>query len=179
LEVLIAVLTPLAALIGSYLGSRLTSAHQLRLERRVETAETILAMLYELQDDFHLWLAPYPIVGRPTDKLTEGQLFNDKLNRLRGYRRMRAVWLDPWLRPEAIQMLDATIGQLGRWSADYFNALPKNPHGQIPEGSPYPEVRERLGEWLGEGLPEALREIESELGRGLTSRTRWRRMLGE
>lgn len=44
MDLLIAVLTPLAALIGSYLGSRFTSAHQLRLERRVETAETILGL---------------------------------------------------------------------------------------------------------------------------------------
>jgi hypothetical protein len=103
-ELLIAVLTLPAALIGSYLGSWFTSAHQLRLERRLETAETILGLLYNRQDDFHLWLAPHPIVGHPADKLTEGQAFNDKLNRLRGYRWMRAVWPDPWLRPGATEM---------------------------------------------------------------------------
>ncbi len=179
MEVLIAVLTPLAALIGSYLGSRFTSAHQLRLERRVETAETILSLLYELQDDFHLWLAPYPVVGRPADKLTEGRLISDKLNRLSGYRQRRAMWLDSWLCPEAKERLDDTTSQLSHWSSDYFNALPKNEYGQIPEGSPYPEVRERLGEWLREELPDALREIEFAMGRGFANRSRWRRILGE
>jgi hypothetical protein len=59
------------------------------------------------------------------DKLNEGQLFTDKLNRLRGYRRRRSAWLSS----QATETLDVTIRQLV-WSADYFNALPKSPHGQ-------------------------------------------------
>ena len=39
MDVLTAVLTPFAALVGSYFGSRLTNAHQIRLQRRLETAE--------------------------------------------------------------------------------------------------------------------------------------------
>jgi len=47
------------------------------------------------------------------DKLTEGQWIFGKLNRLRSDREARSIWLDPWVEPEALVTLDATIKQFG------------------------------------------------------------------
>lgn len=168
-EVLIALLVPAAALMGSYFGSLVAGRDRLRYERRVEAVETVLAMLYELGSDFNLWIDMRGIAGRPLDKLTEGKLLLDKLNRLRSYRNTRSIWLDPWLAPDVASELDATIDQLGKRYGEFANAMPKvPPYSEIPEGSPFEEVRADLSNWLHDDWVSALEKIEQGLIGSLT-----------
>ncbi len=175
-EVLIALLAPAAALVGSYWGSRVAGRDRLRYERRVEAAETVLALLYELGSDFALWIDLRGIAGRPVDKLTEGELILGKLHRLRSYRQTRSMWLDPWVDPEVARTLDGTINRLGEWHGEFFNSMPKiPPYSEIPEGSQFEDVRASLAHWLREDWVSALRKIEHGLIGSLTSRSGRRR----
>lgn len=172
-EVVIAVLAPTAALVGSYWGSKVAGRDRLRFERRVETAETVLSLLHEIGSDLVLWVDLRGVAGRPMDKLAEGELILGKLHRLRSYRSTRSMWLNPWLAPDVAGELDATIDQLGEWYGKFFNAMPKiPPYSEIPEGSPFEEVRAGLSHWLHNDWVSALEKIERGLVDSLTTRTK-------
>lgn len=162
MDVLIVLLAPVAALVGSHWGSRVAGREQLRYERRVDTVETVLTLLYELRWDFRLWIDPRGFIGRPADKLTEGELILSKLNRLRSYRKTRSMWLDPWVSSVVLKTLDDTIEQLGGWYGEYFDVMPKTDYGES-EGSRHENTREDLARRLRDELPEAMERIEQGL----------------
>lgn len=162
-DLLIVVLAPIGALVGSYWGSVVIGRNQLTYERRVGTAETILELLYELGSEFSLWTDVRGVAGRPVDKLTEGELILGKLRRLKSYRQTRAVWVDSWIDPEVLDTLDSTMDQLGRWHMEFFNALPKNPYGMVPEYSSFEDIRQDFVRWLNEDWLQALEKIEHGL----------------
>lgn len=165
-EALIALLAPAAALVGSYWGSKVAGRDRLRFERRVETAETVLALLDEIGSDLAVWVDPRNLVGssgRALDKFTEGTLILGKLRRLRSYRKTRSMWLDPWLEPGVVKILEDTLDEIGRRHAELFNNLPANEYGMVPEGSPFEEIRAEFSDWLRDGWVEALHEIERGL----------------
>ena len=173
-QVLIALLAPAAALAGSYWGSKIAGRDRLRYERRVETAEKVLALLYEIGSDLAVWTDPRMLVGssgRALDDFTEGRLVLGKLRRLRSYRQTRSMWLDPWLDPESVKTLDDTLDEIGRRHGEFFNNLPPNEHGIVPEGSPFEEIRARFSDWLRDGWVRALHEIEHALIGSLNSRS--------
>ena len=177
-EVMIALLAPTAALAGSYWGSKVAGRDRLRFERRVETAETVLVLLYEIGSDLAVWVDPRNLVGssgRALDKFTEGSLVLGKLQRLRSYRQTRSMWLDPWLESGVVKVLDDTLDEIGRRHAELFNNLPANEYGMVPEGSPFEETRVGFSGWLRGGWVDALREIERGLIGSLDRRSSWRR----
>lgn len=162
MDVLIVLLAPAAALVGSHWGSRVAGREQLRYERRVDTVETVLTLLYELRWDFRLWIDPRGFIGEPKDKLTEGELILSKLNRLRSYRKTRSMWLDPWVSSVVVKTLDDTIEQLRNWHGEYFDVMPKTSYGE-PEGSRHENARADLDRRLRDELPEATERIEQGL----------------
>ena len=117
----------MAALAGAYFGARTVNRLQYRDGRRIEVAETVLALLYQLQADFISHLDPLGVIGERVDKRVEGRLFGAKLNQLTNYRRTRSLWLDTWADAETLEALDTTIGRMGDLSRDYYNTLPADP----------------------------------------------------
>lgn len=176
-------LSPLAALVGAYLGSRAVSRQRYRDERRVEVAEKVLGLLYELQIDFIYLLDIQGIVGIPIDKRTAEHSFTAKLNRLRDYRRSRSAWLDSLASRETIEVLDTTIRCLSDLSRAWFNTLPADPHDleRVPSGTfaDHEKARERAQVWLDGEMQDALKEIEAGMiGRLRDARPWWRRIFG-
>lgn len=183
-EWLPSLLSPLAALMGAYLGARAVGRRRYRDDRRIEAAEKVLGLLYELQDDFTLLLDLRGFVGTPADKRAEAQLFTAKLNRLSNYRRSRSVWLTPWTGRGTVEALDVVIRRLFDLSGEWFNTLPADPRDleRVPPETfaSHHEAREQALRWLNGEMPNALEKVEVGLiGRlGGTRRPWWLRWLG-
>lgn len=165
--VLLSAASPVAALAGAYFGARAVNRLQFRDGRRIEAAETVLALLYQLQNDFVSHLDPLGAIGERIDKRVEGQLFGVKLNQLSNYRRTRSLWLDAWADWETTEVLDLTIRRMGDLSRDYYNTLPADPQDlqRFPAGtfSNHEEARETARRWTQEELPELVERIEAGL----------------
>lgn len=183
--VLLSAASPLAALAGAYFGARTVNRLQFRDGRRIEAAETVLALIYQLQTDFVSHLDPLGAIGERIDKRVEGQLFGAKLNQLSNYRRTRSLWLDVWADRETTEVLDLTIRRMGDLSRDYYNTLPADPQDlqRFSAGtfSNHEKAKETARRWIQEELPGLMERVEVGLvGRlsGARRRSWWSRASG-
>lgn len=179
-DLIVAILTPVGAVLGSYLAARVTSAKQLGYERLVEAADHVTPLLHELTGDYFQWVSQFTA----HERMYTGYVIGSKLTMLNGYQNRYRARLDNQTR----EALSDVIGQLIEHHVRVSNAYPGSFHGlsmnvavkDLPEDARYEDAVEETRAWLNNELPRALERLERDFDRSLGSLegSWWRRIFG-